>query len=232
MTEIAVGFDLGGTQMRAALVDKRGNVIARDEERTDAAAGPDRFLGQMKSLKDKLLLGVNAGVVAGVGVYASGPLDTETGVAHDIPTLNGFADHPIAAELRRRLSFPVSVGNDGISAAIGEWRFGVARTIQNALYVTVSTGIGGGAILDGRVLRRRKGVAGHIGHMSVVPDGAMCPCGNRGYFEAYGSGTAFTERARHRAFDYADASLLKDTPRIDSRSVLPPSVMETNSPTI
>jgi len=219
MTEIAVGIDLGGTQVRAALVDARGNILARAEERTDATAGPDRVLGQMKDLTDRLLAEVNSSAVVGVGVSAPGPLDTDAGVALDIPTLKGFAGYPVTAELQRRLAFPVSLENDGIAAAIGEWQFGAARGIGNSVYVTVSTGIGGGAIIDGRVLRGRMGMAGHIGHMSVAPNGEVCPCGNRGCFEAYGSGTAFTARARSRVAQSTETSLGKDGAPIDSRSV-------------
>ncbi|MBO9197510.1 ROK family protein [Rhizobium sp. 16-449-1b] len=219
MTEIAVGIDLGGTQVRAALVDEGGNILARAEERTDAMAGPDRVLGQIQELAERLLAGADKALVVGVGVSAPGPLDTESGVALDIPTLKGFQRYPIASELSRRLLFPVSLENDGIAAAIGEWQFGAARGIEHSVYVTISTGIGGGAIIDGRVLRGRKGMAGHIGHMSVVPYGELCPCGNRGCFEAYGSGTAFTARARARAAECSETTLGKDGHVIDSRAV-------------
>jgi glucokinase len=219
MREIAVGIDLGGTQVRAALVDDGGNILARAEERTDAMAGPDCVLGQIQGLTERLLVGVDRSLVVGVGVSAPGPLDTEAGLALDVPTLKGFANYPLAEELRRRLSFPVRLENDGIAAAIGEWQFGAARGVNNSVYVTISTGIGGGAIIDGRVLRGRKGMAGHIGHMSVAPNGELCLCGNRGCFEAYGSGTAFTARARKRAAECAETSLGKGGEPIDSRSV-------------
>jgi len=217
--DIAIGIDLGGTQVRAALVDRRGTILARAEERTEAAAGPDRVLDQMDALVRRLLAGGQVSAIVGAGVSAPGPLNTETGIALDIPTLKGFVDYPITAELRKRLSLPVILENDGIAAAIGEWQFGAARGISNVLYVTVSTGIGGGAVIDGRILRGRKGMAGHIGHMSVVPNGALCPCGNRGCFEAYGSGTAFAERARSRAIECGATSLGKDGALIDSSHV-------------
>jgi len=219
MDEIAVGIDLGGTQVRAALVDERGAILARAEERTDAMAGPDRVLTQMTNLVDRLLAGMDVSTVVGVGVSAPGPLNTEAGVALDIPTLRGFSNYPITAELQKRLAFPVNLENDGIAAAIGEWQFGAARGLSNLLYVTVSTGIGGGATVDGHVLRGRKGMAGHIGHMSVVPNGELCPCGNRGCFEAYGSGTAFTARATMRAAESSDTSLGRNGVAIDSKSV-------------
>lgn len=219
MQLIAIGIDLGGTQVRAALVNERGEVLARAEERTDAKAGPERVLAQIKTLADGLIAATGAASVVGIGVSTPGPIDTISGVARDIPTLAGFADFPLRAELQKRFAFPVSLENDGIAAAIGEWQFGAGRGLENLVYVTVSTGIGGGVIADGCVLRGRKGMAGHIGHMSVMPDGALCPCGNRGCFEAYGSGTAFTQRARERGFTCTETRLGADGSTIDSRAV-------------
>jgi glucokinase len=219
MQQIAIGIDLGGTQVRAALVDEKGSLIARREELTDADGGPDRILSQIRALSDELLAAVNPAGVAGIGVSAPGPIDTVSGIATSIPTLSGFVDFPLRAELQQRFPFPVSLEHDGIAAAIGEWTFGAGRGVENLIYVTVSTGIGGGVIADGRVLRGRKGMAAHIGHMSVVPDGELCPCGNRGCFEAYGSGTAFTRRARARAAECSETTLGRSGDDIHSRDV-------------
>jgi glucokinase len=196
MQKFAIGIDIGGTQVRAALVDERGKILARLEDRTDAQGGPDRVLSQIERLTSDLVTHSEHTAVVGIGVSAPGPIDTIAGVALDIPTLQGFDNFPLKAELQKRFAFPVSLENDGIAAAIGEWQFGVGAGLDNIVYVTVSTGIGGGVIADGRVLRGRKGMAAHIGHMSVQPNGELCPCGNRGCFEAYGSGTAFTRRAQ------------------------------------
>lgn len=219
MQQIAIGIDLGGTQVRAALVNERGEILARAEERTDAMAGPGRVLAQIKALADGLIAATGSPFVVGIGVSTPGPIDTILGIARDIPTLAGFADFPLKAELQARFAFPVSLENDGIAAAIGEWQFGAGRGLENLVYATVSTGLGGGVIADGRVLRGRKGMAGHIGHMSVMPDGALCPCGNKGCFEAYGSGTAFTRRARERALTSTQTRLGADGRGIDSRAV-------------
>ncbi|PKA45226.1 ROK family protein (plasmid) [Rhizobium sullae] len=219
MKQIAIGIDLGGTQVRAALVDEQGNILARAEDRTDAAAGPERVLSQIHGLAEGLLAASPTVSVVGVGVSAPGPIDTVAGVASDVPTLAGFAGFPLKAKLQARFPFPVSLENDGIAAAIGEWRFGAGRALDNLVYLTVSTGIGGGIVADGRVLRGRKGMAGHIGHMSVMPDGALCPCGNRGCFEACGSGTAFTLRARMRAIECGETVLGRDGATIDSQHV-------------
>lgn len=219
MQSMAIGIDLGGTQLRAALLDQHGNLLARKETQTAATAGPDRVIDQMRDLTSSLLKDVDHQAIAGLGLSMPGPLDTEAGIALDVPTLAGFVDYPLRSELQKRFPFPISLENDGIAAAIGEWQFGAGRGIRNLLYLTVSTGIGGGAIIDGRVIRGRRGMAGHVGHMSLIPDGNLCPCGNRGCFEAHGSGTAFTQRAQLRAGESANTILGKGGVAIDSKSV-------------
>jgi glucokinase len=219
MQQVAIGIDLGGTQVRAALVDESGGLVARREELTHANGGPDRILSQIRTLSDELLATMKPSNVVGIGVSAPGPIDTVSGIATSIPTLSGFTDFPLRAELQKRFPFPVSLEHDGIAAAIGEWRFGAGRGVDNLIYVTVSTGIGGGVVADGRVLRGRKGMAAHIGHMSVMPNGELCPCGNRGCFEAYGSGTAFTRRARARAAECSETTLGRSGDDIHSRDV-------------
>ena len=219
MQQVAIGIDLGGTQVRAALVDEQGRILTRLAEPTDALAGPDRVLAQICGLADRLLAASKPASVVGVGVSAPGPLDTVAGVATDIPTLPGFVDFPLKAELQKRFAFPVDLENDAIAAAIGEWQFGIGKGLDNLVYVTVSTGIGGGVISDGRVVRGRKGMAAHVGHMSVVPNGELCPCGNRGCFEAYGSGPAFARRAQMRAVESRETTIGSGGGTIDSRSV-------------
>jgi glucokinase len=219
MKNIAIGIDLGGTTVRAALVDRRGQVLARVENSTDATAGPEQVLQQIQALADGLLAEIDPLSVVGVGVSAPGPLDTVSGIATYTPTLAGFVDFPLRSELQKRFACPLSLENDGIAAAIGEWQFGAGIGLENLVYVTVSTGIGGGVILDNRVLRGRKGMAGHVGHMSVQPNGALCPCGNHGCFEAYGSGTAFALRAIESALQCSETRLGKDGAAIDGAAV-------------
>lgn len=219
MERLAIGIDLGGTQVRAALINEQGTILARVEDRTDAMAGPQRVLSQMRQLADRLFSNIDPSRVVAVGISTPGPTDTAAGVASDIPTLSGFAGFPLKAEAQKLFPFPVSLENDGIAAAIGEWQFGAGRGLANLVYVTVSTGIGGGIISDSRVVRGRKGMAGHIGHMSVMPNGAPCPCGNNGCFEAYGSGTAFRLRAQARAMDCSETTLGRDGAVFEGKSV-------------
>ena len=189
----AIAIDLGGTQLRVALVE--GNrLLDRAALPTDTAAGPAGIFGQIDQLIDRLIGQMRADI-AGIGMSCAGPIDTDTGTVTDIPTLPGWDGFPLAVELSRRTGLAVRVENDGIAAALGEWHHGAGQGTRNMVYLTVSTGIGGGAVVDGRLLRGHKGIAGHIGHMKMAQDGPVCHCGVVGCFEALASGTALKQRA-------------------------------------
>lgn len=192
---LAVGVDLGGTQVRAALVDGRGTLLARAAQLTDKAGGPTAVLHQMESLVREVTREVGLDRVPAIGIGSPGPLDSQTGVILDIPTLPGWIDVPLVSWLSERLGKPAKLENDGVAAAVGEWHFGAGRGLSNFVYMTVSTGIGGGVIADGRLLRGRRRLAGHLGHMTVTPTGPACQCGNPGCWEALASGTAFAAQA-------------------------------------
>jgi glucokinase len=217
---LAVGIDLGGTQVRAALVDGSGQVLARAAQRTDAVGGPRAVLQQIQQLVAETTQGISHSALCGVGVSAPGPLDAEAGVILGIPTLTGWVDVPLVAWLQQSLGLPVTLENDGIAAAIGEWRFGAGRGLSDFVYVTVSTGIGGGVIADGRVLRGRGRLAGHIGHMTTAPDGAVCSCGNPGCWEAQASGTALGQTARQRAASTPGSLLAAYGQALSAREVM------------
>ncbi len=131
-----------------------------------------------------------------MGVSSPGPLDTEQGIAIGLPTIKDFDNVPLRALLQNQLPHRVFLENDGIAAAIGEWKFGAGQGFLSLVYVTVSTGIGGGVIVDGHVMRGRKGMAGHIGHMAIMPNGLRCNCGSIGCWEAYAAGPAFTAQSK------------------------------------
>lgn len=195
---LAIGIDLGGTQLRAALVDGEGAVLARAATLTDIAGGPAGVLAQMRRLVAEVS-GRAQGEVVGVGISSPGPLDTTEGIVLHIPTLPGWDDFPLRDRLAAELSLAVVIENDGIAAAYGEWRHGAGVGLRNLVYVTVSTGIGGGVVVDGRLLHGRRGMAGHVGHFHMMPMGPRCSCGARGCFEALAAGTALGRAARTAA---------------------------------
>lgn len=196
---LAVAVDLGGTQVRAALVRQDATIHSQIIESTKAAAGGRTVLKQIRRMIVELTAKTPAESILGIGLCAPGPLDAQSGIALSTPTIKGFSDLPIGEMLSDDLPWNVLVENDGIAAAQGEWKHGAGQGQENLVYVTISTGIGGGVVADGRILHGRKGMAGHIGHMTIIADGALCPCGNKGCWEAYASGTAFTARVNEGA---------------------------------
>lgn len=219
MNRFAIGIDLGGTQVRAALIDEAGNVLKRAAARTAADAGPTVVTNQLHQVAELVAAGVSRDHLIGVGVSSPGPIDTESGIALSIPTLADFIDIPFRQMIEAKFGLPVWLENDGIAAALGEWRFGAGRSYRNMVYITVSTGIGGGVVSDGRLLRGRRGLACHVGHMTIVHDGAPCRCGNNGCWEAYASGTAFALRAHQRANRQTSTILGRNETPIDGRAV-------------
>ena len=193
----ALGIDLGGTDLRVALVSDAGDVLSHVRTQTAASAGPEAVIAQIVALVGSLPSPLEAPPPEGIGIGSPGPLDAGSGVVQSPPTLAGWRDVPLARQIADRLALPTALDNDGHAAALGEWRYGAARGCDSFIYVTISTGIGGGIVVDGRMLRGVGGLAGHVGHM-VVTDAAdaVCACGNRGCWEAVASGTALARAAR------------------------------------
>jgi glucokinase len=194
---LAIGIDLGGTQVRAGLL-RNGEILARAAQPTDIAGGPAAVLAQIDALVAEIKGAANVAPV-GIGICAPGPLDSGSGVVLDIPTLPGWRDFALRDAVAQRYGLPALLENDGIAAAFGEWGFGAGLGVQNLVYVTVSTGIGGGVVADGRLLHGHRGMAGHVGHLRLAAEGPRCPCGGIGCFEAFASGSALGQRAREAA---------------------------------
>lgn len=200
MSRIALAVDLGGTQLRVAAVDDAAQILAQADLPTDARGGPQAVIGQMTGLVDQIRAALPGAAFAGIAIGAPGPLDPLRGICLDPPTLAGWKHVPLAQLLQDATGLSAILENDANAAALGEWRHGAGRGTSSMVFVTVSTGIGGGVIADGRLLHGRSGLAGEIGHMTISEDpSALCPCGNRGCWEALAAGPAFAVKARQRA---------------------------------
>ena len=195
MNRIALAFDLGGTELRAALVGDGGNLLAFASAPTRARDGPVAVIEQITMLAEETCSELPDARPLGIGVGAPGPLDPAAGILTAPPTLSGWREVPLARLLEDRLNLPVRLENDANAAALGEWRFGAGRGTASLVFVTVSTGIGGGVIADGRIVHGRRGLAGEIGHMTITGESERCLCGAVGCFEAVASGTALGRRA-------------------------------------
>jgi glucokinase len=190
-----IGVDLGGTQLRAVRIDRDGHIYAYERTDTDVESGPEGVLAQIERLITIVTGDVSHADIVGVGVGTPGPIDPFAGVVLGAPNLPGWRNVPIKTLLKERTGLPVEVGNDANVAALGEWRFGCGQRCQHFIYVTISTGIGGGVIVDGRLLLGKRGIAGEVGHMTIQTDGPLCGCGNQGCWEVMASGTALARFA-------------------------------------
>ncbi|TGQ11469.1 MULTISPECIES: ROK family protein [unclassified Mesorhizobium] len=208
MSTLALAFDLGGTELRGALIGRGGEVVARVSEPTMTEAGSEAVIGRIIALAEKLLDDHPQAKVIGIGACAPGPLDPKAGIVIGPPTLSGWHNVPMIDILSRQFGLPVRLENDANAAALGEWRFGAGRGAGSLVFVTVSTGIGGGVIADGHIYHGRRGLAAEIGHMTITGEGDRCFCGNVGCFEAVASGTALGRRAT-RLTAPGDGSVLR-----------------------
>lgn len=191
---LTIGVDVGGTKIAAGLVDESGRILAR-ERRESPATDSDAIEDTIADLVRLLAEGAD---VAGVGVAAAGFVSADQSTVVFAPNL-AWRDEPLKSELEARTGLPVVVENDANAAAWGEFSFGAARNASHMLMVTVGTGVGGGLILDGRLLRGGGGLAAEIGHLCVVPEGRPCHCGSTGCWEQYASGSALVRMAREQA---------------------------------
>lgn len=203
-----LGMDLGGTYLRAALADKEGKVLAKRRVQTLAHEGRDAVLNRIVTLLKEVEREAHRDVAA-VGLAAPGPLDPKAGVVRNAPTLPGWVDVPLTRIVEERVGVPAILANDASAAALGEFAYGAGRGARHLVYLTISTGIGGGFVVDSELLEGQKGAAGEAGHVIVDPEGPRCSCGGRGHLEAVASGTAVGRQARE-AIGAGEGTLLKD----------------------
>ncbi len=204
-----IGIDLGGTKIASALVDADMITIGRVTVATRPEEGPDAVIGRMLDTVRELCEthGCSIGEVAAIGIGCPGPLDQQTGVVLDAPNLM-WKNVSVAAPIAQATGLPVYVENDANAAALAENRMGAGRGAQHMMYITVSTGIGSGLILGGKLHVGAAGAAGEFGHVTMLADGPLCGCGNRGCLESLASGTAIARRAREVAVRPAGAGIL------------------------
>jgi glucokinase len=188
-----IGIDVGGTKMSGGLASPDGTLIARSRYHTDRAGGAEAGLRLICTIIEELQA---RGAVERIGVGFGGPVDFERGVvlrSHHVAAWEGFA---LRDELSRRFGVPVVLDNDANTGTLGEWRFGAGRGLRDIVYVNVGSGIGGGVVANGQLVRGKGNLAGEIGHMVVRRGGPRCTCGKQGCLEACASGDAIARRGR------------------------------------
>ena len=198
MKEHVVGIDIGGTKLATVVADKTGHILGKVRKPTHSEKGPEYAIGLLFDMVREVVnqVGLEQTSISAIGVSCGGPLDTKTGIVYSPPNLPGWDALPLKALLESEFQVPVIIENDANASALAEFRFGGGRGYSAVLYMTMSTGIGGGIVIDGQVYHGANDSAGEVGHQILLPNGPRCGCGKRGCLEALCSGPAIARRAQ------------------------------------
>jgi len=191
---LTIGVDVGGTKIAAGVVEPDGTVVEklrRDTPAREVRGTEDVVIALVAELRQRH-------EVEAVGIGAAGYIDAQRSTVLFAPNL-AWRNEPLQATVEDAVGIPVVVENDANAAAWGEFRFGAGADVGDLLMVALGTGIGGGIVLDGQLFRGTFGIAGEFGHVTMVPDGRLCGCGNRGCWEQYASGKSLVGEVREVA---------------------------------
>ena len=210
-TEQVIAVDLGGTSIRAALCDKDRQILKRVKTHTLASEGPQAVIGRIVSSMRAVMpdTAPNMGHVHAAAVASPGPLNPFTGVVMYAPNLPGWLDVQLRELLRRELGLPVEIGNDANLAALGEQRYGAARGVRDMTYITLSTGIGAGVILNNQLVLGMHGLATEVGHTVMDVKADWTHAGVPGSFEGLASGTAIGKLAQKKLLEGHPSCMLE-----------------------
>ena len=210
MKKYVIGVDLGSTKISTAISTIEGNILANVVLPTKAEEGEAAVLGRIVQSIDEVIVGSSTSIdeIEAIGIGSPGPLDAKKGIIITTPNLP-FKDYNLVQPLKEKYNIPVYLDNDANAAAIGEYMFGAGKGKNSIVYFTVSTGVGGGAVLDGKVYRGHTSNALEIGHTTVDPNGPRCNCGNLGCLEAMSSGTAIAKKGKEAVSTNVETSLKK-----------------------
>lgn len=190
-----IGIDIGGTKIAIGRADTKGNLEDSVRFPTNTSRGYRTIVEEIIEKTYKLFKGHS---IKAIGIGCGGPLDSKRGRILSPPNLPGWDDVPLVDDIRSVFDVPVYLENDANAAALGEFYFGAGKDVRNMVYITLSTGIGGGIILNNRLVHGVRDSGGEVGHQTILPDGPLCNCGNRGCLEALSSGTGIAKIFREK----------------------------------
>jgi glucokinase len=195
--EPVLALDIGGTKLAVGVLGSDGALRSFLAGPTRREQGPRPVLRRLFDMGHRAVAeaGLPADAIGGIGISCGGPLDSRSGVLLCPPHLPDWIGVPVGPLATAEFGVPAVLANDATAGAWGEYRFGAGQGAHTLVYLTVSTGMGGGAVIDGRLHRGAAGNGGELGHLMVHPGGRLCTCGRRGCIEAYASGTAIAQRA-------------------------------------
>ena len=198
MAKNRIGIDVGGTNIKIALVDKKGNILYSNSIPTRSEMGYEYTVNNMKQIISTLMSETNSNKsnIEGIGFGFPGQIDYKNGIVKCLPNIPGWIDVPIAEIIEKEFGIPTRIDNDVRCAALGELNYGAGKGCENLICITVGTGIGSGIVLNGKLVRGASNAAGEIGHIKLFANGdKLCGCGDYGCLEAYVSGPAIVAMA-------------------------------------
>jgi glucokinase len=196
----SIGVDLGGTNLRVAAVGENGSMLEKVAEPISYDNGPEAVIATITDVIRAVISRIQNGSLYGVGIGVPGFINMETGTIIGSANLPGFEEFPVRDAIQQHLGTSIILENDANAAALGELWMGAGKNVKDLILLTLGTGIGGGIVVDGKVLHGFLGMAGEFGHMTVFPDGNPCGCGNRGCLEKHASATAIAAMGRMMHF--------------------------------
>jgi len=204
-----VGIDLGGTFIKTAIVSRDGELIKKIEVPSEKEKGPDgviaNIIRSVKLAASETDIKINA--ISAIGIGSPGPIDTKRGIVNKAINMPGWVNIPLRDRIQEAFGIPANLENDANAMAYGEFWKGAGRNSEIMLAYTLGTGVGGGIVIEGKLVRGTTGCAGELGHITIVPDGDLCSCGNRGCLEAYASATFLVHRTMDKINKGADTIL-------------------------
>jgi glucokinase len=205
-----LGVDLGGSKILTAVIDTQGKILSRDYRSTQAEKGAEVVIRAILNSAGSAVkqAGMDIKKIDAIGIGAAGFSNPETGVVFSSPNLPDWHNVPLRDIIEREAGRKTFLTNDAKAAALGELHFGAARGARNFIYITLSTGIGGGIVINGELYTGAIGTAGEIGHMTIEVNGPRCNCGNTGCWEALASGSALAQQAVQRIKQGTQTSIL------------------------
>ena len=219
-----IGIDIGGTSIKAGVVDQKGNPIPTGAGscETKARRHYSEIIADIVDLVKFVIkgAGLTEAGISGIGMGIPGTIDSEAGVIIYSNNIN-FENVPIVSEFRKHIDLPIKIDNDANCAALGEVKFGSGKGYKNAVFITLGTGVGSGIIIDGKIFAGRRGAGAEAGHTLLVMDGEQCTCGRRGCWEAYASATGLiriTNEAIKKNPDSKLAQIADDDKRVSGRT--------------
>ena len=205
-----LGYDVGGTKISAVIGDGNGRIMKKITRRTMKDYGKSGITDQLISMGDELIKKAGIEKVSKIGIIFAGPVDSKTGTIISSPNIIGLKNYNITDSIRKHFNVDVYLQNDASASTIAEKLYGAAKNFSNFVYITLSTGIGGGIFIDNKLYKGSHGMAGELGHMVILPNGPICGCGRRGCLEAIASGKGMARRVIENISEVKNSTIFSD----------------------